>query len=167
MSDDKKEGLAFYEEDQEAIDRVMEEFLRLSESKCNLLVDKAGHMVTQVGSVEGIPLDTISALVAGSFAATRELAKQLGEEEFSLLFHQGKGINMQLMLVGDRSIMVTIFDERTTVGMVRLYAKQAATKLLTIMKEVRERRPSHRVSTMSAEDFRNSASSALDEIFGD
>ena len=53
------------------------------------------------------------------------MAKLLGEEECSALFHQGKSDNIQLSLVGDRALLTAIFDEQTTVGMVRLYARHA------------------------------------------
>jgi len=45
-------------------------------------------MVTCCGDTKSIDHQTISALVAGSYAATREMAKLLGEVEFSVLFHQ-------------------------------------------------------------------------------
>jgi len=88
--------LTFYEHDVEKIDRVMEEFLKLSKARCALLVDKDGHMITRVGGDARINQDTISALVAGSFAATKEMAKILGEEEFTALYHQGASDNIQL-----------------------------------------------------------------------
>ncbi len=141
---------------------ILDEYMRLSESRCNILIDKAGHLVAQVGSVSDINLETISALVAGSFAATRELARQLGEEAFPVLFHQGKEINIQLMLV-DPTIVVTIFDDRTTTGMVRLYAKQATNKLSDLLKKM-ERRP--KVERKKPDRRQEFDQQALDEIFG-
>ena len=111
--------LVFYKDDIELIDKVLAEFLRLSGSKCALLIDKEGHLVTKQGEVKSLNMDTISALVAGSFAATKEMAKLLGEEHFSCLFHQGERDNIQLSLVGDRTLLTILFDDRTTVGMVR------------------------------------------------
>ena len=82
-------------------------------------------MITQKGSTQSFDTDTISALVAGSLAATKEMARLLGEDEFSVLFHQGLRDNTQLMLVGDRSLFTVIFDEGTTIGMIRLYRASA------------------------------------------
>jgi predicted regulator of Ras-like GTPase activity (Roadblock/LC7/MglB family) len=121
--------MQFYKEDIEKIDRILSEFLRLSGAKSALLIDKDGHMVTKRGEVRTIDMDTISALVAGSFAATKEMARLLGEEEFTALFHQGARDNIQLSLVGDRTLLTILFDDRTTVGMVRLYAGETAKKL--------------------------------------
>ena len=55
-------------------------------------------------------VDTISALVAGSFAATKEMARLLGEDEFTAMFHQGERDNIQLSLVGDRTLLTILFD---------------------------------------------------------
>lgn len=135
----RHDRLTFYQEDVERIEKVLTEFLRLSGAKCALLIDKEGHLVTKSGEVRTIDMDTISALVAGSFAATKEMARLLGEEEFTALFHQGQRDNIQLSLVGDRTLLTILFDDRTTVGMVRLYANETAKKLADIYVEVNAR----------------------------
>ena len=127
--------LQFYKEDIEKIDKILSEFLRLSGAKSALLIDKDGHMVTKRGEVRTIDMDTISALVAGSFAATKEMARLLGEDEFTALFHQGERDNIQLSLVGERTLLTILFDDRTTVGMVRLYAGETAKKLTDVYEE--------------------------------
>ena len=67
------------------------------------------------------------------------MAKLLGEDEFSVPFHQGKKDSVQLSLIGERTLLATIFDERTTIGMVRLYAKEASSKLTGIFREIDNR----------------------------
>ena len=64
----RHDRLTFYKEDVDRIDKLLAEFLRLSGAKCALLIDKEGHLVTKRGEVRTIDMDTISALVAGSFA---------------------------------------------------------------------------------------------------
>jgi len=156
--------LVFYQADIDKINKVLEEFLKLSDSKANLLIDKEGHLVTKAGHTETYDMSTVSALVAGSFAATREMARLLGEDEFSLLFHQGKRDNIQLTLIGDRTIMATIFDERTTIGMVRLYAKEASMKLAKTFEEI-DKRIDDGTAGLS-DDFGAEAEGRLDEFFG-
>src|SRR5262249_37248534 len=135
----RHDRLTFYAEDMEQIDKLLGEFLRLSEAKCALLVDKDGHLVAKHGEMRSVDMDTISALVAGSFAAPKEMARLLGEAEFSALFHQGERDNIQLSLVGERTLLTILFDDRTTVGMVRLYASETAKKLALIYKQAIER----------------------------
>ncbi|MGE0144968.1 MAG: roadblock/LC7 domain-containing protein, partial [Planctomycetota bacterium] len=135
----RHDRLTFYKEDVDKIDRLLAEFLRLSGAKCALLIDKEGHLVTRKGEVRSIDMDTISALVAGSFAATKEMARLLGEEEFTALYHQGTRDNIQLSLVGDRTLLTILFDDRTTVGMVRLYANETAKKLGEVFADAEKR----------------------------
>ena len=142
----------------------MTEFLRLSGAKCALLIDKEGHLVTKSGEVRTIDMDTISALVAGSFAATKEMARLLGEEEFTALFHQGQRDNIQLSLVGDRTLLTILFDDRTTVGMVRLYANETAKKLADIYRSALERQARDGVPSLDA-DYGSSAKKRLDNLF--
>ncbi len=159
----KDRRLIFYQRDVEEIDKVLDEFLRLSESRCALLIDKEGHLVTRKGLTASLDIDTISALVAGSFAATKEMARLLGEEEFSVLFHQGKKDNIQLTLIGERTLLAVIFDDRTTVGMVRLYATEASTKLVKVFERVNKNTMED--AGMPAYNEKESKE-ALDRLFG-
>ncbi|HMS16028.1 MAG TPA: roadblock/LC7 domain-containing protein [Planctomycetota bacterium] len=159
----RADRMVFYESDGRQIQTVLKELIKLSGAKCALLVDKEGHLVAKMGSVKTFDTDTISALVAGSFAATREMARLLGEEEFAVMFHQGERDNIQLNLVGDRTILTVIFDERTTVGMVRLYASEASRKLV----EIFDRRAveGDREEVKLGEDYGRSARERLDSLF--
>jgi len=122
-------------------------------------------MVTKFGTTEDFDLQAVAALVAGSYAATREMARLLGEDEFSVLFHQGKRDNVQLTLIGDRTILATVFDERTTIGMVRLYAKEASEKLAKIFEEIEARDDDG--SAGLAKDFSEAAKTQLDTFFNE
>jgi predicted regulator of Ras-like GTPase activity (Roadblock/LC7/MglB family) len=173
MQDDQKirddEGiraqrLLFYKDDMDKIDELLKEFLELSKAKCALLIDKDGHMVTKHGQTGTYDMDTISALVAGSFAATKEMARLLGEEEFSVLYHQGQEDNIQLSLIGDRTLLAVIFDDKTTLGMVRLYANEIAKKLTALFEEISRRKQPE--GPAIGEDFQKAAEGKLDEIFG-
>ena len=163
----REQRLVFYKNDMDRIDRFLAEFLKLANGKCALLIDKDGHLVTQQGDAGGFDTDTVSALVAGSFAATKQMAKILGEEEFSVMFHQGVRDNIQLTLVGDRTIMAVIFDDRTTVGMIRLYGTEIAKKLDALFKEISTRKASATPADagMSA-GYGAAAKDKLDNLFG-
>ena len=159
--------LVFYKDDVDAINAILDAFLKQSAAKCSLLVDKDGHMVTHRGTSKRIDLDTISALVAGSFAATREMARILGEEEFTALFHQGRSDNIQLCLVGDRALLTAIFDEATTVGMVRLYAAETVKRMVELFdRHEREIKSGARKQEDLATGFGETAKGKLDDLFG-
>ncbi len=158
----RRDRLTFYQEDVDRLEKLLTEFLRLSGAKCALLIDKEGHLVTKRGDVRSIDMDTISALVAGSFAATKEMARLLGEEEFTALYHQGHRDNIQLSLVGDRTLLTILFDDRTTVGMVRLYAMETAKKLAEVYADV-GKRPETEQPLGGA--YNDSAKKRLDTLF--
>ena len=159
----RRARLVFYEQDIEEINKILAEFLDRSQAKCALLVDKEGHLVTKRGFTKSFNTDSIAALVAGSFAATKQMAKLLGEEEFSIMFHQGKKDNIQLSLVGERTILAVIFDDKTTLGMVRLYASQVSSKLAELFSEIAERKSE---GEKISQEFGQAAKGKLDDIFG-
>jgi predicted regulator of Ras-like GTPase activity (Roadblock/LC7/MglB family) len=164
MSDD---SLILYEEEITRIDGLLKKMLKGAEAKCALLVDKDGHLITRQGFTHSLDTTALAALLAGSFASTKEIAKLVGEPEFSVLFHQGKKDHIHMCLVGERSIMAVIFDDRTTIGMVRLYAKETAAELTSVFQDMKEHsRPEEPNPTMSA-DFGDIAQSKLDDIFQD
>ena len=166
MNDNEKlrqDRLIFYSADIERIEAVLKELVSLSSAKCALLIDKEGHMVARTGATRSFDVDTISALVAGSFAATKEMARLLGEDEFSILFHQGVRDSIQLQLIGDRTLLAVLFDERTNLGLVRFYAQEASRHLTSIFGDILNREPQANGGLSS--DFSADAAAALDNLF--
>ena len=160
----RRRRLVFYEKDVEKIDRCLEEFLDSSQARCALLIDIEGHMVTSRGFTQSLDTTSIAALVAGSFASTAQLARNLGEKEFSVIFHQGENENIHISLVAGRCLLVIIFDDRTTIGMVRLYAKEVTGSLDTVfagMEASRDDGPNPVTDT----NFQREAEAKLDEFF--
>lgn len=162
MSND---SFIIYQADSDKIDLALKRLLKGSEAKCALLVDKDGHLVTRQGFTQSLDTTSLAALLAGSFASTKEIARLVGEPEFSVLFHQGKRDHIHMSLVGDRSILVVVFDDRTTIGMVRLYAKEASDDLEKIFKTSLEKEESD--GSGLSEEFTTSAGDKLDDIFHD
>ncbi len=162
MSDD---NLIIYEEEVEKVDSILARMLKGAEAKCVLLVDKDGHLITRQGFTHSLDTTALAALLAGSFASTKEIAKLVGESEFSVLFHQGKKDHIHMSLVGDRSIMAVIFDDRTTIGMVRLYARETAIELSKIFESLKSRSRADKPGL--TDEFAASAGEKLDDIFQD
>ena len=163
MTDD---ALILYEEEIGQIDALISKMLKSAEAKCGLLVDKDGHLITRQGFTQTLDTTALAALLAGSFASTKEIAKLVGEPEFSVLFHQGKKDHIHMSLVGERSILVVIFDDRTTIGMVRLYAKETAVALTKVFDSI-VARSADSVQPSVSNEFAEGAQSKLDDIFQD
>jgi predicted regulator of Ras-like GTPase activity (Roadblock/LC7/MglB family) len=157
----RNQRLIFYEADIQRLGAEIDAFLELSKGRCVLLVDRDGHLVTRRGEPMKTSEESISALIAGSFAATAEMARLLGETEFSVLYHQGQRDSIQLQLIGERTLMATLFDGRTNLGMVRFYAQETAGRLRDILEEISKE---ERTADLG-KDFGASAADALDRLF--
>ena len=70
---------------------------------------------------------------AGTFASAREIARLIGEPEFSVLFHQGQREHVHVNLAGPHGLLMTLFDDTTTVGLVRLCARWACASIQRVL----------------------------------
>src|SRR6202012_2404270 len=122
-------------EDQMAIEEQLSDFLVKSEAQWSALVDKGGNLFAQHGDTGTLDLSILSALAAGSFAATHELAKRLGESEFRALYHEGHGQHILMSDLTHEWLLVAIFGERTNIGLVRFYAQQATGLLNELLQQ--------------------------------
>lgn len=116
-------------EDQMAIESHIKDFLTKSESQWGALVDRGGNLFAENGDIGAVDLMIMCALAAGSFAATKELAKRLGEGEFTALYHEGAGMSILMTSLHFDCLLITVFTGKTNIGLVRFYAQQAATTL--------------------------------------
>jgi predicted regulator of Ras-like GTPase activity (Roadblock/LC7/MglB family) len=127
-------------EDVANIDAVLQDYLTRSESDLAVIIDRGGNVISQCGDHEVMDVTIIAALAAGSFAATKELARRIGEVEFNALYHQGNGSHIFMNSVDDDTIMITVFGKETTVGLVRFYSTSACTSLATLLRGRTNRR---------------------------
>jgi predicted regulator of Ras-like GTPase activity (Roadblock/LC7/MglB family) len=118
-----------YEDEFNQISGVLEKLVRDSNSRMVFLVDKNGQLIAAAGETENLDTTSLASLTAGNIAATGGLAKLLGEKEFSILFHEGERDNLHINLIGQRVILVVIFDDRSTLGLVRLRVKKSSEEL--------------------------------------
>jgi predicted regulator of Ras-like GTPase activity (Roadblock/LC7/MglB family) len=130
---------SFTEGDFGAITKALDRFLQESSAHCALLVDRTGQLVATVGEKPTFDPTAFATLTAADFSANDQLAKLIGETEFSSLFHQGERESMYLADVARRVILVVLFDSRTTLGLVRLKVKAAVDELTRIFAAVFER----------------------------
>jgi predicted regulator of Ras-like GTPase activity (Roadblock/LC7/MglB family) len=121
------------------IERSLDTMLSSSGAHCALLIDRSGQLISSSGDPSTLDVIALSALTAANFGATSEIARLLGEDEFALLFHKGKNENVHFSKIGPEFIMVTLFDDRTTLGLVRLRTEKVVHELRGIFMEIMER----------------------------
>jgi predicted regulator of Ras-like GTPase activity (Roadblock/LC7/MglB family) len=157
--------LVLYPEDHRRILAVAERLVQAANATAVFLVEKNGQMVGEAGELEGIDTISLASLVAGNIAATGGLAKIIGEDEFPVHFHQGKRENVHITVVAERIILVVIFDDRSSLGLVRLRVKKAGQKLTQIFEQVFKKAE---VQEESAESpFADITDEDIDNLFSD
>lgn len=118
----------FWFSDEEILKKFEAELDRLkieSNAKATFLIDKNGQLIGSSKNTENYDKTSIGALVAGNVAATGGLANLLGEKEFSILFHEGENEHVHISLVGGKLIIIVIFDDSTSLGLIRLRVKKS------------------------------------------
>ncbi len=128
--------LVMYEEEFQAIKLLLNTLRMDASAKIVFLVDKNGQQIADAGDVDSIDTTSLASLTAGNVAATDGLAKLIGEKEFSILFHEGRKDNIHISIVGQRLILVVIFDERSSLGLVRLRVRKASAELERVLHEM-------------------------------
>jgi predicted regulator of Ras-like GTPase activity (Roadblock/LC7/MglB family) len=123
-------------EDVATLDGVLAVFLNKAEAELTVVIDRGGNVISQFGDMAAMDVTTVAALAAGSFAATKELARRIGEVEFNALYHQGNGSHIFMNSVDDDVIMITVFGRRTTVGLVRFFAASTAQSVAALLKSL-------------------------------
>jgi predicted regulator of Ras-like GTPase activity (Roadblock/LC7/MglB family) len=130
---------SFTEDDYGAITRSLQQFLFDSNARCAMLVDRAGQLVATVGEQPRFDATAFATLTAADFSANDQLARLIGETEFNSLFHQGEQESMYLADIARRIILVILFDNRTTLGLVRLKVKGTVEELTRLFTELFQR----------------------------
>ena len=128
--------LVMYEEELQQITAVCELLHRDSNAKAVLVIDKNGQSIAEAGEIEHLDVTSLSSLTAGNVAATGGIANLLSEKEFAGQFHEGERTNVHISIVGGRVILLVLFDERSSLGLVRLRVRKAATELTQILEEL-------------------------------
>ena len=157
--------LVFYASDIDRINAVLLGFVKKANAQSALVIDKEGHMVARQGFFKQ-DSSTLAALVSGSFASTREVARLLGEPEFRVLFHQGQGQSIHITLIGERTLLVTVFAGNIKAGMIQVLCKELSAQLEVILSDAQTRKPQEGTNEGLGKNFSDEMKNQLDSLFG-
>src|SRR5512142_1504387 len=128
--------LIMYDEEFQLIKEIISRLRVDANAKIVFLVDKNGQQIAANGDLEAVDTTSLASLTAGNVAATDGLARLIGEKEFSILFHEGEKDNIHISIVGQRVILVVIFDDRSSLGLVRLRVRKASMELEKVFQDL-------------------------------
>ncbi len=138
-----------------------------SQAKVVFIVDKNGQQIAAQGDLESLDTTSLASLTAGNVAATDGLARLIGEREFPVLFHEGERDNVYIAIVAQRVILVVIFDERSSLGLVRLRVKRATQDLERIFEAIQKKVESEKDRTDIDSPFAEITDDDIDSLFRD
>lgn len=121
--------MVMYEEEFQQIQGIVERLVQEANARVVFIIDKNGQLIAASGDTDQLDTTSLASLTAGNIAATGGMAKLLMENEFTTQFHEGERANIHIQLVGKRVILVVIFDNKTSLGLVRLRVKKASEEL--------------------------------------
>ena len=117
------------------IDGALDEDLLSSGATCTLLVDRSGYLIANRGDPTNIDVVALAALSAANYGVTEEIARLVGEDNFSLLFHKGSTENIHYTKIGDDFFLITLFNKDVSLGLMRLKTAKVKSHLLPILQE--------------------------------
>ncbi|MEN8257813.1 MAG: roadblock/LC7 domain-containing protein [Thermodesulfobacteriota bacterium] len=92
-----------------------------------MVIDGAGNILAHCGQdTDGLDAISLAALTAANFGATSQIAKLIGENDFSLLYHKGEKANIHFARLGGEMILVSIFADDVSLGLVRVRVEELA-----------------------------------------
>ena len=121
--------MVMYEEEFNQIQAIVDNLVQAANSKVVFIIDKNGQLIAAAGDTDQLDTTSLASLTAGNIAATGGIAKLLRENEFATQFHEGEKANIHIQLVGNRVILVVIFDSKSSLGLVRLRVRKASDEL--------------------------------------
>lgn len=125
-------------------------------ARCVFLVDRDGQPIAFHGDIRNMDTTSFSSLAAGNVAATSSMAQLIGEDVFPGIIHEGERESIFISVIG-RSLLVVVFDERSTLGLVKIRTKRASYEVASIFEEIKA----------ESADFNNSSSSFFADITDD
>jgi predicted regulator of Ras-like GTPase activity (Roadblock/LC7/MglB family) len=155
-----------FENDFRSIDQVLNELLERTNALSVHLVDRSGQLITTAGRSADFDATAFASLIADDFTANAELSQLMGEDAVQAVVSEGRERSVHSCMMAERVIMCTVFDRRSTLGLVRFRAQRAAEELDVVFRALFEKvgllEPAE-----GAHEFVDAAGREVDALFGD
>jgi hypothetical protein len=151
-----------------AVEGWMEEPLRrfIDDSRVRLvlLLESSGRVLAQHGFTRSIDVMSACALAAAIHASAAEIGRQLDGNAFTALHHPGTTRQIflgELPTARRAYILLSVFDDATSIGLVRLYFTELSARLAAAAPAVAAPTPAP-----SLVDFESDLNRNLAKLFG-
>lgn len=165
MVDAPLTSLVIGPDDQRAVQQHLDQFLSESNLRQLMVLDRSGQVIATCGTPPAGNLLTLCALLAGTFASAREVARALDEPDLDVFFQQGTHVSVLTQLVGEHWLLVALFGPETPLGLVKLMARRAAKDLSGVLDRVRGL--SRSGASQVTPQLKSSLEETIDNLFKD
>ena len=137
--------IIMHEEQFQQLRHILNKLRLESFSRVVFLVDKNGQQIAAQGDIGDLDTTSLASLAAGNVAATGGMARLIGEKEFPTLSHEGERESIHICIIG-RMLLVVVFDDRSSLGLIKLRVKQASRELSVLFDEIARLGEQHKES---------------------
>jgi len=142
---------------------LLSRLVEKAEAMTALLITKEGSNLAEAGDTTYLNTTAVAALIAGMFTATREVARMVGERQFSILLQQGENRHIHISLVTNEVMMVVVFEDYQRIGRVRHEARRVGAEVTELLLERRDTEVAR--DEISVPEFKEYALNLIDRIF--
>ena len=155
-----------FENDFRTIDRVLNDLLDKTNALSVHLVDRSGQLITTAGRIGDFDATTFASLIAADFTANAEVSQLLGEDGVDAVVSESRGRSVYSCMLAGRIIMSTVFDRRSTLGIVRFRTQRAVGELDDVFRGLFDKVGMIEPS-LATPEFAQAAEREVDALFGD
>ena len=112
-----------------AMTLVLRQLVKDCHASSGMVLDRAGQIIIWDGVDYREESTKLGALIAGTYASTRQMARILGEANFRTLLQEGAKEKIFTEAVGEYWLVSVIFDRSTHLGLVRVLCQRATHEL--------------------------------------
>jgi predicted regulator of Ras-like GTPase activity (Roadblock/LC7/MglB family) len=153
------------EKDHTSFMTILDDLARESNAKFVFLLDKAGQQIASAGNLDDVDATSLASLTAGNVAATEGVAQLVGEPEFMTLYHEGRKEHLHINVIGKKVILLVVFDERSSLGLVRLRVEQCTPRLNEAIRDMLARTESGNVPAPEAGELAEITAEDVEALF--
>lgn len=158
-------SLDLYGETYERVDGILAELLSKSHGRYAMIVDRKGFVLMHrraVWAPKPPSLDSLATLIASNYSANTAIANLFGESAFKETVQQGSEVGTYLEELGEKALLVTVFDSSAALGRIKLFTKKAVEEVRAVLRDAKEEAPSIEFD----QEWSSSTEALLDGLFG-
>lgn len=158
-------SLELYGETYDQVDALLSDLLIRSHARYAMIVDLKGFVLMHQRALwapKPPSLDSLATLVASNYSANTAIAKLLGEAGFTEMVQQGSEVGTYIEELGDKALLVTVFDNSAALGRVKLFTKKTVDEIREVLTHSTAEAPKLAFDT----EWSTATEGLLDGLFG-